>query len=389
LRILLLVSEYHRRGGFPRHGADLAAAFAARGNDVTVLTRHVEAEARDDGITFIHYHAPRRPMLLGMALEPRALAKALRPIAHQFDAVLSVGIPVREPVVLIGPGTHRGYFLNALSSLPRTSLRRWVELVRPFHRIVMSWERAMLRGGHARLVVVGGDTYAREYIDMFDVPPERVAVVPHGIDLEEFRFDPEARRRIRAELGIDEDTKLMLNVAGRSRQKGLDVICSALDRLPLNADWKFAFAGDGSGSPALARRTRRLRKQGRVLLLGRVPSVRDLYSAADLLVFPSRYDPWGMAVTEALACGLPVVCSSHIGSASAVRPGENGLLLVDHQDPQQLAYAVESLLRVPIDREVVAASVQAFSWDAAAAMLELVLDERTRTTNTLEPKGVR
>lgn len=369
MKLLMAVSEYHRGGGFPRHGADLATALLRNGHEVTVLTRRVEATPADDGIEFRLYRAPGPRTLGPMASEPAVLTRRLRAAAPHFDAMFSVGVPVLAPVWLIGPGTHRGYVEQTLSLFGPRSIRRWLEPWRPFHRIVMGWERAMMRGGHARGVIVGAERFAREYTEGFGLDPATVAVIPHGVDTTQFAFDPRARERIRGQLGIADHEHVLLNVAGRSRQKGLDVLVRALHRLPLDRAWRAVFVGDGSTAPLLSNRTADLRAAGRVHLLGRVPSVIEHYAAADLLVFPTRYDPWGMAVTEALATGLPAITTPHAGSAMAVDPARNGHVVSDVEDDAELAGVITTMWDRRFDRVDVAASVASMTWDEHARAL--------------------
>jgi UDP-glucose:(heptosyl)LPS alpha-1,3-glucosyltransferase len=309
-----------------------------------------------------------------MALEPWILTRTLRRIAGSYDVVISVGIPTLHPVVLVGLGTHRGYYRTSMSSLKRTSPRRWIEAVRPFHRVVMAWERAMLRRRVPQLVIVGGRRYAEEYPSIYGYPADRVAIVEMGVEPEAFAFDAALRERTRAELGIAPETTVMLNIAGRSRQKGLDVLVEALRTMP-DGDWTCLFAGDGSRAPVIEARTAALRQRGRVRLLGRVADVRALYCAADLVVFPSRYDPWGLVTTEGLACGVPVVCSGTIGSAVAIEEGRNGTIVADPSDAAQIRDGIQRLLgrARSFDRERVAASVAWLSWEAGAERLERLL----------------
>jgi glycosyltransferase involved in cell wall biosynthesis len=241
----------------------------------------------------------------------------------------------------------------------------------------------MLRGRYPSRVIVGHEHYGREYAELYGFPADRVVVIPHGVALEEFSFSPELRDETRQALGVGPDEPVLLTVAGRARQKGLDVVAESLRLMPADRPWRFVCAGDGSRSPALESRTAELRRAGRVSLLGRVPDVRALYCAADLLVFPSRYDPWGMVVTEALACGLPVACSGHIGAASAVRPGVNGALLKNPDDPVELRDAVLALLGRSFDRAAVAASVADLSWDACAERMEPYLEASARVASKL------
>lgn len=370
MRVALITGEYNRRGGFPRHAADLALGLHRIGHDVVVyaMKGKIETAPGDEGITFETYPWVRRPLLAHMATHPWTTGRIARRIAPSFDVVVAIGIPCRAPVVLVGPGTHRAWYVRTRRSLPLRSPRRWLEAVRPFHRVVLAWERAMLSGRHPLLVVVPDRSRAREYVEDFGFPPERIVFVPYAVDREEFRFDATVRARARRELGIPDDVPVLLNVARRGRQKGLDVLAEALHRLE-DEEFVALFAGEGSAAPGLRLATGSLRQTGKVRLLGRVPEVRSLYCAADLLVFPSRWDPWGLVVTEALASGLPVLCSSDIGAAAAVRPGANGDLLRDPEDAGEIARRIKEMLPrlAQTDRSSVARTAEPYGRERVAA----------------------
>lgn len=378
MRIALAASEYHRGGGFPRHAAQLATALRFRGHSVTVYTRRAEPTALDEGITFRPYRTYGPGRILPMVSEPYVLSKLLRRAAFEFDVAICVGMACLAPVVLVGPGTHRAWYEATTSAAwGGTPFRRAVERFRPFHWAVLLWEARMLKRRHPRLIVVPTETGVADYVGRFDFPRERIVVIPHGVERAEFSFSQSLRDQYRRELGISEDTLVMTNVANRGRQKGHDVLVEALGSLRLDHAWQFLFAGSGSTLPDLKRRAEALVNQGRVRMLGRVPSTRALYCAADMLVFPSRFDPWGYVVTEALACGLPVLASRGIGSATAVMEGENGELIEDPADARELTAKISGLLgrARSFSRESVSASVERFDHFALAADLEQALME--------------
>lgn len=383
MRILIALSEYHRRGGWPRYGAHTALALAGRGHEVTVLTRHAETRDEDERIDFRFYKVPGRGVLAPMAVEPMIVTRAIRRLAGEYDVVLNIGIACLAPVVLLGLSTHRGYVRASAAGLSHRPLRRLTEAVRPFHRVILAWERAVFRGRYPRLVIVGDERYGAEFSDLYEYPADRIVTVPQGVDTREFSFDPALRTAVRAELGLEPDQRLLVQIGNRGHQKGVDVLAEALRLLPPDGRWVFAFAGDGSRGRGLEARTRTLRRRGHVRLLGRVPDVRALYCAADLLVFPSRYDAWGLVVTEALACGTPVLASSTIGAATAVRPGENGALLVDPTDPIELRDGILAFLERPAayDRARVADSVAWLDFERGAERIESCLRRATSLTS--------
>ncbi|MCG7205759.1 MULTISPECIES: glycosyltransferase [Streptomyces] len=156
-----------------------------------------------------------------------------------------------------------------------------------------------------------------ERLRRWGVPGPRIEVVPNGIDLERFRFDPAARRRTRARLGIPEDAYVIGGVGRLAPGKRFGVAIRALAQLP--GDCRLLLVGGGPEEHILRRVAEAAGVAGRVLFTGERPylsgSPEDpdlpaLAAAMDVLVSPSAEEAFGLAVVEALAAGLPVLYTS-------------------------------------------------------------------------------
>ncbi|MGW7420505.1 glycosyltransferase [Streptomyces sp. NPDC054813] len=156
-----------------------------------------------------------------------------------------------------------------------------------------------------------------ERLRRWGVPGPRIEVVPNGIDLERFRFDPDRRQRTRARLGIPQDAFVVGGIGRLAPGKRFDVLIGALTRLP--QDCRLLLVGGGAEEGALRRAAEEAGVAGRVLFAGERPYVSDspadpdlpaLTSAMDVLASPCTEEAFGLAVIEALAAGLPVRYSS-------------------------------------------------------------------------------
>ncbi|MFD7886579.1 glycosyltransferase [Streptomyces bauhiniae] len=145
------------------------------------------------------------------------------------------------------------------------------------------------------------------------VPEPRIAVVPNGIDLEPFRFDPARRTRMRAQLGIPEGAFVVGGIGRLAPGKRFDILIEALAQLP--PDCHLLLVGGGAEENALRRAAATAGVSDRVVFTGEVPGLPDgspgpdlpaLASAMDVLAAPSPEESFGLAVVEALAAGLPV-----------------------------------------------------------------------------------
>jgi glycosyltransferase involved in cell wall biosynthesis len=183
------------------------------------------------------------------------------------------------------------------------------------------------------------------------VPDARIVDAPNAHDRSGFEkrlagLDREAvARDLRAGLGAR--AKIAL-VAGRLFPvKGVLPLLEAWARVPAatRGDWTLLFVGSGPLAGAVAR-ARERHAPGEIVQLPALQpeAMVELYAGSDLLVFPSLGDVWGLAVNEAMHCGLPVVCSSRAGcAADLVVPGENGWL-ADAADPAAFAAVLTAAL---------------------------------------------
>ncbi|MEU2302502.1 glycosyltransferase [Streptomyces antibioticus] len=145
------------------------------------------------------------------------------------------------------------------------------------------------------------------------VPAARIGVVPNGIDLDRFRFDPAARHRTRRALGLPEHAYVVGGVGRLVPGKRFAVVIRALAQLP--SDCHLLLVGGGPEEDTLRRTAREAGVADRVVLAGERPYVPDgtpgpdlpsLLAAMDVLASPSPDETFGLAVVEALASGLPV-----------------------------------------------------------------------------------
>jgi glycosyltransferase involved in cell wall biosynthesis len=158
--------------------------------------------------------------------------------------------------------------------------------------------------GGATIAVSG--TVAQRLV-AWGVPGHRVRVVPNGIDLAELRFDPELRRATRSELGIPAGAPVVGAVGRLVPTKRFDLLVRALSGLD---GVRLLLAGDGPERPALQRLAEQLGVAERVVFAGALPHARNALCAMDIFAFPSEQETFGLAVLEALACGLPVLYAS-------------------------------------------------------------------------------
>src|SRR2546427_293126 len=154
------------------------------------------------------------------------------------------------------------------------------------------------------------------------------------------RVPREYRRAARAEIGVAADAWTLLFVGSGFERKGL---ATAVDALAVLSDRSSRLIVVGKGSIRSFRdRAVRLGVDGRITWLGPRPDIERWYAAADVVVLPSRYEPFGNVHLEALASGVPVVASAAAGGAEAIVDGGSGAV-VDPRDAGAVATALGRL----------------------------------------------
>ena len=159
-------------------------------------------------------------------------------------------------------------------------------------------------------------------------PEDRIVLSPYCVDNEWWAQQAAAvdRDAVRAAWQIPRDARVALFCAKLQPWKAPTDLLEAFALANVAGSF-LIFAGDGPLRSALDRRAVELKLEGRVRFLGFVnqSQLPGVYRAADLLVLPSHYEPFGLVVNEAMLCGCPVAVSDRVGAKfDLVKPGENG-----------------------------------------------------------------
>lgn len=197
---------------------------------------------------------------------------------------------------------------------------------------------------------------AREsYLDA-GVPADQVTAVPMGVDLSDFTPEREMPKK-------RSEPFTFLFAGNADRRKGVDVLLSASERLnQAGAAHRVQFAG--GKADGIFRHT-----DAPIESLGYLDrsALASAFRKADVLVLPSRHDSFGRVVVEAMATGLPVLLSEHVGAKEVVTEGETGWV-VPAEDVNalvdQMRWCIEHPEQVCTMREACVEMAQDYSWAA-------------------------
>ena len=396
LRILMVVPYFWPAwayGGIPRLVYGLARSLVDRGHAVTVLTTDTLDRGARIGVReqdLFGVRVVRLPNLSNrLAYDhqlflPLGLSQAARALVEEADVVhlhghwhllnnAAVQAAARSgrPVVMTSNGT-------LLPHERKEGVKRlWHALLG--RRVIEAVDRwiAVSRAEVTQFRTVGLEA------DVIDL-------VHNGLDLAEFEELP-ARGGFRRKHGLG-DRPLVLYLGKLTPRKGVDHLLDAVSRLTAR-DAVLVIAGNDMGvRAALERQARDLELGDRVRFLGLVtgPERLGALADADVLVYPSTREIFGLVPFEGLLCGTPAVVTDDCGCGELVAEARAGEL-VRYGDPQALARSLDGLLADPRRREAMVGRGRRFiekhfAWDRIALQTEAVY-RRTLAAERGAPQG--
>jgi glycosyltransferase involved in cell wall biosynthesis len=209
-----------------------------------------------------------------------------------------------------------------------------------------------------------------DLIELYRVPPEKITVVPNGLDHDTFHPGDreESRERMRISYGLDGPYFVYisrLEHPAKNHVKLLEAFrrflkeTGAAHRLVL-------VGGDWQGSEIIREKAAPLVEAGRVVMTGFVPreEMPHFLRAAEAMIYPSLYEGFGLPVIEAMSCGTPVACSR---SSALTEIAENKALLFDPESMEEISCIMGNLASDPRLREALGregiAHAAGFSWE--------------------------
>lgn len=184
----------------------------------------------------------------------------------------------------------------------------------------------------------------QEEVDMLRKWDSKTAAYVHGIGLNLERFQKTNRtcEEVRAEFGLKADDKFIVSVGELDDNKNHITVIKALAMLE-HKNFKYVVCGVGPNKEMLEKYAQERGMEDKVILAGYRSDIPDILNAADIFVFPSFHEGLPVSALEAMACGLPVICSRIRGNVDIVKDGENGFLFEPENDTT-LVLQIERLI---------------------------------------------
>ena len=311
---------------------------------------------------------------------------------------LRIGRGLRWPVaaIVLPPAIRRVYAATRFDVLRVHSLRyiglaalaarSWygvdVPIVAHHHHLDRSPLNRVIEGrvmGAAERVIVGSQFARQQASDQLGVSADKFAVVPYGVDR---AFTPGAKSEVLARrLGVL-GSPVALFLGSLEPRKNVKFLLDVWrDVARVRGDARLIVAGTGPLLNELRAYSRTLGMDPAVIFPGHVPAAEkvDYYRLADVLVFPSLMEGFGLVVAEAMSCGLPVVVSNRGSLPELVVPAAGGLV-VDPTDREGFTRGILTLLGDPALRRRFGGAnrervERLFRWDVCAAATARVYEE--------------
>ena len=288
----------------------------------------------------------RRPRFLSSITFAVAVHGTLRRLKKALgkDVVIHAqGASAFRQDVVTAHSCHKAWFLRSLAEQRPCSWPWLRKIFNPVHYFTIFIETLQYRPGNHRKVIAISEVIKSELIKYYRIDSQRIIVIHSGVDC--VRYHPDHRDRfradVRAKLGIPVSVTVLCFVANEFRRKGLANVLVAL-----------AGAGDKTLELIVVGRERSepfhavIKSLGitdRVHFSGPTSQVHEYYAASDIFVLPTKYEPFGLVITEAMAAGLPVIVSRLSGAAELMTENVDGILLDDPEDAGELTTAIDSL----------------------------------------------
>ena len=378
--IAVVIPKYGLVGGAEQFASELTEKISVTGRN----SFHVFANRWQSGSSKIRFH--KIPII--------SFPKFLTTISFAWFA----GHRIRQNNFSL-VHSHERIFSADLFTLHGIPHRYWVHSVRckrmSLYDLATAWveKKLVYEGNCSRFIAVSGltrDIFLQEY----PVHPDRVKVIHPGVNLSDYtqKNKDSVRHAVRKDLGIGNDDPVIVFASMNFEIKGLDDILQSLARFKKqNSQFKLIVAGKGN-IKKYAKLAQDAKISENVIFTGTVAKDKliDLYLAGDLYMMLSRFDTFGMVVLEAMAAGLPVMISNHVGAKDLVYERENGFILSETSDHASIVSRLQLLLDENVRQKMSAAAwqtAQKHTWESVAAqyidIYDNILDEKKHKLHDL------
>lgn len=323
------------RGGAERYTVDLARALAARGHDVALLYAAAFAGEGMAGVRHLHIKT-------GGVTRAKRYRNFLDALERHLDAesydIVHAMLPVHRCDIY---QPHAGFAFEAAASghlkhksILKRAASRLGNRLNVKRRLYAAVERNLLTASPAPAVICLSHAMKQDVESRFRIDPASAVIIPNAVDLNHYdpAAHPNAGTKLREQLGLSSARKIGLFLSQDFVRKGLIETLQAVATLN---DPSFVLVVTGREDPApFQRLAARLGITPNVIFTPPTGDPYPFYAAADVVLFPSRFDSFGLVPAEAVAMGVPPIVSRAAGISELLTDAKNALVV---EDPAQTA----------------------------------------------------
>jgi len=228
-------------------------------------------------------------------------------------------------------------------------------------------------------IVCNSEFMKRSISYSLNIPHDKIDVIPNGVNIDKMRadFDHGAEK---AKYALPHES-IVFYVGRLVWEKGIDILVGAIPSiLEKQPDAKFVFAGCGYMTDRLKKQAHDIGVADKVLFLGFVDdeTLKRLLNISNVMVVPSRYEPFGITAVEAMSCGLPVVVADTGGLAETISHDIDGIK-VWPESSNSLAWGIcrvlgDHNLAASLSENAYKKIEKQYNWSSISARLKLVYD---------------
>lgn len=369
----LVFRFFTKRGGIGRYMVEVVQ-YLVKEHEVHLLTSCYDYEI--EGL-YVHKDKiilkPISLQILSNAIKNEVVLNKLKK-KHTFDVVNGQSAELFNMDVVTMQSCHAAWVKQHLKEKNRPFT------IRPTDWIALALEKHNVYRGSKKIIAMS-NLMKSEVLQNFDIPEEKIDVVYHGTNTEEFhpRNKELFRSEIRELYGLKDDDFVLSFVGWEFDRKGLEYIIKAISML--RKDIKLLVVG-GDSPDRYIDLAKKSGIQKNIIFAGITLDIRKYYAASDAFVFPTRYEPFGLVIAEAMATGIPVITSKIAGAAELMTDGHDGLLLENPTDVSEIAEYIKILHENERQRKELGknarATIENYSWDKVAARTLKVFEEVAR-----------
>lgn len=344
MRIALVVYQFIiEKGGVERYVSDLSQQLLSRGYEVHIFAHRF---SQDSDKRLIFHYVPAIAWWSPLKYWTFAVntPKIVKESGIEFDIVHGFTQTLSQDIYQVGGGCHWDYMMHTYPLMKYTP-GKIIMCLNPRHFSILLLEKIIFKKKRYKQIICVSEQCRKELLHHYKPLAADIEVVYNGVNTQLFTDQNKSvsSNTIRTKYAVAPDEILLLFVGSGFKRKGLKYVIDAISLMERNIKIKLLVVGKGNAAE-YRRFARQRGVSNKIIFAGTCKNVQEIYAAGDIFVFPSEYDPFGIACLEAMATGLPVIASRSSGISEIITEGEEGFLVNYPIDAKEITDYIYILL---------------------------------------------